>query len=394
MARWTRNGRFLRALARRARRWADAVLSDASVRSGSSPGAAPEAAVGTDAGPLAHWTEKVRRGAPELLRGVPAAHAMMRPPSSPTVASRRQPPEAEAEPREAPRPERAEVRRASPAETPEAGSAAPAKTLRRTAGSTGEPRAGGDSAASRRAAPARVDRLGEAGRASAAPAAPLPARTGAPNPERPFPDAPGIRREREAPDRPALDRAGEPTQRAALEQDDEAREDRAPPTQGPQAASPPEATAVSSPPIAARALASAPVPPPARSRPSPRRAARAPPVALFPGESADAGEPGGPWPDPPAGPRARFWPESLPSDAGAAIVSPWVDEDARVEELPLAPFPAPSATTGAGPAPDELLASRWPELPEPANADAEPDVELLVRAVERRSRLDREQRGA
>jgi hypothetical protein len=95
-------------------------------------------------------------------------------------------------------------------------------------------------------------------------------------------------------------------------------------------------------------------------------------------------------------------PDRLPrADAFVDPVAP--REDVGSTQGPAQPWPGALDVT-AGPSPlalracgfeeeEEPVASRWPELPPAARADPEPDLEHLARAVGRRARLDREQRG-
>lgn len=375
MAHWTRNGRLLRALARRARRWADAVLADevASAGPGSPPGAAAEAPDAADAGPLAHWMEKVRRGAPALWREIQAERPLAPPP--PRTARRGARPEPVAETGEA----STTAQRVSPRAGPDAGARAVGAPSRPPEGPAA-PTPRDEVSASRSPTPVRAGRV-EAGREAASSP---PIHDAPPRLEEEPPSAARARpaHARGAPGHADLDRARAPARRPAAEPNGPAAPQRIDAEEERTVESPAVTAARrgaddrSLPSIGVDVSARSPIPQQAPApRPSPDRRS----IAPWPGARSDAGATGSPAPEAPARAGLSSVPRAISAEA-LAPVQPARDEG--VEDL----WPAP--------APDDAPAARWPELPEPWLGEAEPDVELLVRAAERRSRLDREQRGS
>ena len=82
MAPHTFRKQALRVAASLARRWADAVIE----RATHEPAAHATPAPASAGGPPAHWVEKVRAGAPELLRDLPDAGATTLAPPPPRVS--------------------------------------------------------------------------------------------------------------------------------------------------------------------------------------------------------------------------------------------------------------------------------------------------------------------
>ncbi len=383
MARWTPKT-LLRALARRARRWADAVLADEAAPAGPrSPPGATEAPYGGD--PLARWMEKVRRAAPGLWREIQAGRAPGLPPPRPARPGARI--EQGAEACEASTP----ARRGPPRAGPDAGARGAARAPPRPLEGAAAPTARDETPASRSPAPARV----EAGRKGAPSGAP-PAHNAPPRPEQEPPRASWApsANARETPSDTDRDRAGAPARHPGFESSGRLAAPegaRAASSEGPTL-EPPGAT------VSRRGADDLFLPwteAEALARPSTLREPPAPPRSP------------GCWPFEGSDPGAAGWPNAEePARAGVEPVWRAISAEARapiqpaqrevLEDLRPAAFPAPSALVPApsARAPVDALASRWPELPEPAFGDAEPDVERLVRVAERRSRLDREHRGS
>jgi len=379
MARVGSQSRLLRAVARRLRRWADFVLRDEAgvpASEASQPPAPPPAPVGEDDGPPAHWVERVRRAAPELLRPPAGRSRPVRPPPS-------TPPQPE--PRGAPR-EMPPERRFPPTDTPFASPQAP----------EGPGRPPAEEEASSREVPAPPRQGASAGPAEARPPSPSGVNL-RPHPARPEPPP---MRFAPVPTASAGEPPGAVAPPPALSPSPADAGDAGSPTaRGARSFFPAEGGGPRPPGVP-------PVRPPEQAiqaaldrAPTPRRASP-PPAATVEGLAPPAGDARRERPSEAA---RLFWPEAA---------APRGDRPDRAASRFRSDLPEPGRDRLDGAAPRfwpdlpepgddrvDLASPRfWPELPGAAPRAArgadELDIEAPLSAQERRRRIDREQRGA